>query len=169
MFPLTSAAVPADVPALAALASATFRETFGHLYSHDDLEAHLAAKCSEAFFSAALEEPDTHILIAWEGSEPVGYIKWGALELPADAPPPGSREIHRLYVVASHQRSGLGRRLMEQAMLACADAPAIYLGVWEHNHKAQRFYAGYGFTHAGEHAYPVGTQIDRDLIWVRHA
>lgn len=157
------------MPALAALAAATFRETFGHLYSHEDLEAHLAGKCSEAFFRDALAEPDTQLLIAWEQGTAIGYIKWGALELPADAPPPGSREIHRLYVAASHQRSGIGRHLMDCAMQACADAPALYLGVWEHNQKAQRFYAGYGFTHAGEHAYPVGTQIDRDLIWVRYA
>lgn len=157
---------PADMPQLEALARDTFTETFGHLYDARDLNAHLDTKCSVPYFIEALSHPPTRIIIAWEGRDAVGYIKWGALELDAgDGPPASAREIHRLYVRATHQKHGIGKQLLEYALAACSDAAAIYLSVWEHNEKAQRFYARYGFVHAGEHIYYVGTAADRDLIW----
>lgn len=158
-----------DLPELAALARQTFRETFGHLYSKEDLKSHLATKCSQAYFREAMYDPDNHIVVAWDGERAVAYVKWGKLELPQPDAPTGSREIHRLYVDARYQGKKLGRALFEHALQACANAPAVYLGVWEHNEKAQTFYASYGFEHAGEHTYYVGTSADRDLIWVRHA
>ena len=158
----------ADLHALAALAADTFCETFGYLYTHADLQSHLMAKCSAEYFAKAVAEPHARIVLAWDNDEAVGYVHWGVLALPVqDAPDANAREIYRLYVRASHQSAGVGKRLFEHALAACADAPEVYLGVWEHNEKAQRFYARYGFTHAGEHTYLVGTHADRDLIWCR--
>jgi len=44
-------------------------------------------------------------------------------------------------------------------------ATALYLGVWENNARAQRFYRRFGFEHVGEHAFMVGGTRDRDYIW----
>lgn len=160
-------ATPDDTLSLSALACDTFIETFGALYAPDDLQLHLESKCSVAYFRESIAH-DTRIVLACDGDALVGYIKWGGVELPTTYAG-GAREIHRLYVRATHQAQGIGAQLFEYALHACASAPEIYLGVWEHNTKAQRFYARYGFTHAAEHTYYVGTQADRDLIWRKAA
>jgi ribosomal protein S18 acetylase RimI-like enzyme len=44
-------------------------------------------------------------------------------------------------------------------------ARVIYLSVWEHNMRAQRFYRRYAFADHGEWDFMVGATADRDLIW----
>lgn len=159
--------VKGDVPSLSVLASDTFIETFGALYTQEDVQAHLKDKCSEQYFIDAMAE-GARVALVSDADTLVGYVKWGKVELPT-AHSNGAREIHRLYVRATHQAQGIGAQLFEYAMHACAAAPEIYLGVWEHNTKAQRFYARYGFSHAAEYTYYVGAQADRDLIWRKAA
>lgn len=148
---------------LAQLARDTFIETFGHLYAAHDLNAYLDSKCSTPYFTDASQH--TSIMIAWEEAKAVGYIKWGAVEVPVtDEVAATAREIHRLYVHKTHQGQGTGKQLFEYALAECAEVSAIYLGVWEHNLNARRFYEAYGFTCIGEYAFPVGAHRDRELI-----
>ena len=46
-------------------------------------------------------------------------------------------------------------------------AKAIWLGVWERNPRAIRFYAKYGFTPVGEQPFVLGTDPQHDQVMVR--
>jgi ribosomal protein S18 acetylase RimI-like enzyme len=46
-------------------------------------------------------------------------------------------------------------------------APELYLSVFDHNHRAKKFYARYGFADIGACEFHVGTQIDEDRMWRR--
>ncbi|MFO1241996.1 MAG: N-acetyltransferase [Rickettsiales bacterium] len=155
-----------DLVNLQNLSRETFTETFGHLYSNENLEYHLAKTCSAQYFAEKLAEGNV-ILLARDGSELAGYVKYGHLGLPLENGETG-REIHRLYVRKAYQRSGLGKRLMEATLadeiLKSAD---IFLGVWENNIKALAFYMRYGFAPYGEYTYFVGTHADREIIMRR--
>ena len=48
---------------------------------------------------------------------------------------------------------------------ATLGANVVWLGVWEHNPRAIRFYEKHGFTTAGEQ--PFGKDPQRDLVMVR--
>jgi ribosomal protein S18 acetylase RimI-like enzyme len=54
-------------------------------------------------------------------------------------------------------------------MQACFDRAgqsghgAIYLGVWEHNHRAIAFYRKCGFEVAGSHVFQMGDEAQNDL------
>ncbi len=156
---------------MAALAAKTFAATFGHLYTLENLTAHLTSQCSASYFRAALEEGDSVFLMRHEG-DLIGYGKYGRVALPVTPPiPAGAVEIHRVYIDAQHQGHGLGKQLMMH-MLAqplVALAPVIYIGVWEENIRAQALYARYGFKQVGRYLYHVGTQSDRELIMARTA
>ncbi len=93
-------------------------------------------------------------------------MKWGACKLPLAPLHPPQAELHRLYVLQAFQGHGVGRALMDAAMAEITESGAgeICLGVWEGNHRAQRFYASYGFEKAGEYGFPVGRQIDCEWI-----
>ncbi len=152
----------ADVGVISDLACRCFTETFGHLYTPQDLNTHLVTTCSAAFFAKALDEGNG-ILLALDHGAPVGYAKYGKIGLPI-AHTSEERELHRLYVLASHHRQGIGQKLMLSALDALKAAPAIYLGVWEENLKAQAFYSRYSFEIHAEYTYYVGNHADRELI-----
>lgn len=161
-------ATPDDLKALSALARETFLATFTHYDDRSEVERHLEDICSEAYFSVMLARGDV-LLLARDGEALVGYAKAGQLDLPVENPDPSHGEIHRLYVAPSHHGAGVGRLLMDAmlAALAARDAATVYLGVWEHNLRAQRFYTRYGFTPVGGYVYPVGRYRDNEIIMAR--
>ena len=81
-------------------------------------------------------------------------------EAPAqtDRNDPASLEIERIYVSGGFQGEGLGRYLMEQAIQIAVERKKkyIWLGVWEKNERAIRFYKRNGFYKTGTHSFVVG-------------
>jgi ribosomal protein S18 acetylase RimI-like enzyme len=163
--PITSA----DLPQLGQLAQQCFTETFGHLYSPQNLQHHLDTFCSATFFKNELAEGN-EILVVEENGLLVGYAKYGHIGVPLKAKPhPNDREIHRLYVLTAHHGKQFGRQLIE-AMLAkpqMQQAPAIYISAWSENYKALRFYAHYGFSYFDNYTYYVGDHADDEFILQR--
>jgi diamine N-acetyltransferase len=159
-----ASALEGDAEALSGLAKRTFTETFGHLYSAENLNQHLEKTCSADFFRNAMKQD--HIIMAHNGNEIIGYAKFGSLGLPVENPQRTASEIHRLYVIQPYQGRQIGAALMDMVMQheIIRTSHAVYLGVWENNIKAQRFYSRYGFRPVGEYMYPVGTQLDREII-----
>ena len=155
-----------DAEALAAFACASFIDTFGHLYPPQDLADFLAASHTLALYEAYARDPRLHLRLATREGAIVGYSKTGDVELHVDDAA-RCRELHRLYVDASVKGEGVAKTLMDELLAWCRaqDAAALYLGVWENNHRAQAFYKRYGFEHIGEHDFMVGQTRDRDFIW----
>lgn len=156
-----------DAEALSRLAVTGYTDTFGHLYTKENLDSHMEKTCSPAYFRQALDEGDV-ILLAFVEEQLAGYVKAGALGLPVQGAENAS-ELHRLYVLEAYHGQQIGRALMEAAMALppLNGASEIYLGVWENNVKAQQFYARYGFKPHGEYLYYVGTHADREFIYKR--
>jgi len=78
-------------------------------------------------------------------------------------------EIQRIYVDAPWHGGGIAQALMaamlEHARIAGADR--VWLGVWERNPRARRFYEKSGFAIAGDHAFVLGREVQRDLVMAR--
>jgi ribosomal protein S18 acetylase RimI-like enzyme len=165
--PIVRRAGPADAARLARLGAATFTETFGHLYPPHDLAGFLAASYSPAAFGAVLADARQAVWIAMVGDAPAGYAQAGPCDLPHPAVTARCLELKRLYVLKPWQGAGLAGRLMGEAMawMQAAAPPAIFLGVWSENHRAQRFYARYGFGKVGEYEFPVGATRDQEFIY----
>lgn len=158
-----------DCEVLAALATQTFIDTFGHLYTDANRAAHIAEKFSPDYFAKALESGDT-LVMAYSADQLIGYAKIGNLELPVKPPiPKAAQEIHRVYIDKAFHGRGLGKALMRHilALPRIALASTVYLGVWEENLKAQALYTQYGFQAVGRYLYQVGDQFDREIIMAR--
>ena len=76
-------------------------------------------------------------------------------------------ELYRLYVDGDEKGKGVADALMLEVLAWAKESGAekMWLSVWENNQRAQRFYRRYGFVHAGEHKFMVGSVADRDFIW----
>ena len=163
-------ATKADAPELAAFARQMFIETFGHAYRQQDLESHLAEKYHPKEFERSIEAGD-EIILAHDGQELVGYCKLGEVGLPMPHAPKEAKEIHRLYIHKKYHGGGLGQELFRRAMESnqLKSAPIVYLGVWEENARAQRFYFKNDFMPVGRYLYPVGQHLDNEMILARVA
>ena len=165
-------AAPADAAALAELGAATFVETFGHLYTPEDLQAFLDASHGVGAYARTLADSGYALWVADDATgRVIGYAQAGPCGLPHANVRPEDGELKRLYVRAGIQNAGTGRALMDAAMAwLLRDGPrTLWLSVWSENPGAQRFYARYGFAFAGEYAFIVGAQRDREFMYRRPA
>lgn len=156
----------ADAAALADFTRATWLATFGHLpYPPDDLANYLTEKYGEAIQRAEIADPNVRYRLALRDGAIVGYCMMGVLEMPVEDA--RGLELHRLYVDESVKGAGVADALMDDcvAWARGKGATALYLSVWEENHRAQRFYRRCGFEDYSEWQFMVGKTGDRDLIW----
>lgn len=146
----------------------TFRDTFQH-YPPEELAAYLETHYSETATAQLLANPLRQTWVAEETGVLVGYAVAGEADLPHPAVDAAAGQLHRLYVIPTHHRVGLGRQLMETALAWLQEhgRTRVFIGVWEGNARARAFYARYGFHPVGEYPYPVGSTVDRELILSR--
>lgn len=155
---------PADAPAVAALARRTFTDTFGHLYRPEDLAAFLAGH-TEGAWRAELSDPAYAVRVAEAEGDLVAYAKLGPPSLPVEPQGPAI-ELRQFYVLHAHHGGGLARDLMGWVLATARarGAAELYLSVFVDNHRAQRFYARYGFERIGRYEFVVGTHKDEDHL-----
>lgn len=164
-------AVIEDAKLLTDLSYTTFWDAFAHhpKNSPDDMAHYMRQAFSEDQLATELAAGDNIFLIAEVDGKPAGYAKLivGSCEEGVTAQDP--IELSRLY---SHQEfigKGVGQNLMdaclEQAKIGGHDV--MWLGVWEYNPRAQRFYEKNGFIVCGRHTFQLGSDPQTDLLMQR--
>lgn len=157
-------ATAADAPLMSRIGPQAFSETFGHLYAPENLAAFLLNH-SEGSWLEELEDARHIVRIAELDGQAVGYAKVGPVSLPFEASGPAA-ELDQLYVLQPWHGTGVARALMDWAMAEARarGAEQMILSVFVDNHRAQRFYARYGFEQVGTYDFMVGNHRDEDLI-----
>ena len=158
-----------DARLLSELGARTFSETFAADNTPEDLAAYIATSFNVAQQTAELQDPPSTFLIADVDRRAAGYamLRVGEPEQGVEGANP--IELVRLYV----SREWLGRGIGEQLMRACIDEArqagheTLWLGVWEHNGRAQAFYRKWDFRAVGEHMFQLGSDLQRDLVMER--
>jgi len=150
----------------------TFTETFADTYTPEDLAAFLHDKKSNTVLAAEIAQPAARFYIIWQNDQPAGFLKLNIEKQPDNGGPLPAPvlEIEKIYVLQQYQGFGLGKRLIEHSLniAATLSVNTIWLGVWEHNHKAIRFYQQQGFEKFGEHIFQIGRQADTDWLMKKH-
>lgn len=151
---------------LAELKAATFVEAF----AADNDPEHVATHVARAFTPEAVGRSlqDVRCTTWWllDGEAPVGFVKVNRGEAQTEPDLHEGLEVEQIYLLASHHGRGLGGRLMEQAIATARRErfPFLWLGVWEHNHKALAVYEHLGFAVIGDHPFLFGDEEQRDLL-----
>lgn len=172
------AAQPSDALALARIAEGTFRETFGPSNTPEDMDLHCARYFTLAAQTAELADPRMDNLVvdpADPGGEAPGAVGFlGYAQVRQGPAPPcvagaAPIELQRFYVVPGLHGAGLARELMSAVLGAASErgADTIWLGVWEKNPRAIRFYGKCGFREVGDQAFVLGADPQRDLVMSR--
>jgi ribosomal protein S18 acetylase RimI-like enzyme len=165
-------ATVADAASLSAVAARWFEETFGPQNDPEDMRLYMEKAFSEGQQAAELSDPWRVTLLVEEDGELAGYAY--LRRTPPDAAHPGvptgeAVEIQRFYVGSGHHGRGVAARLMEAAMETARGmgGELLWLGVWEHNTRAIRFYRKHGFEDVGEQDFLLGTDLQHDRVMTR--
>ena len=75
-------------------------------------------------------------------------------------------ELQRLYVDLPFQGMGIAKQLMDEceAFAKSKNKEWLWLGVWEHNYKAQHFYQKNSFKKFSEHQFTLGSDVQTDWL-----
>lgn len=157
-------ATPADAAPMAEIGARSFAETFGHLYSSENLAAFLVNH-SEENWHRELTDPRYAVRLAHDGDTAIGFAKVGPPSLPFEVKGP-TAELRQLYVLKPWQGAGIAPVLMDWVIAEARGrgAEALYLSVFIDNHRAQKFYGRYGFEAVGRYDFMVGAHADEDII-----
>ena len=163
-----------DAVALSRLAATTFRETFEGQNAPEDMARYLAEAFTPEQQAAEIADQAGTVLLAEHhaesgGAELIGYAHLIAGPIPEAVRGPDPLEIKRIYVARAWHGRGVAQALMEAAIEAARarGARTLWLGVWERNPRAVAFYAKYGFTRVGEHAFVLGSDTQTDWLLAR--
>lgn len=157
-----------DAKLLTDLAYTTFWDAFAHHPKNapDDLNHYMRQAFNQEQISAELLDEKNIFLIAEIDGEAAGYSKIIIDNIEPGITAENPVELSRLY---SHQRH-LGRGVGQSLMDACFErskaegCDVMWLGVWEYNPRAQRFYEKNGFRVVGSHVFLLGKDAQTDLL-----
>ena len=155
-----------DVSILRGIARDTFIETFSEANKAEDMERYLTENFSEEQLARELSNPDSFFYVAEVNGHVVGYLKLNTAHAQPEPQAADALEIERIYVLSSYHGHGVGQALYHHAMSVAEDRKASYvwLGVWEHNHRALRFYEKNGFIAFGTHIFQLGNDQQTDIL-----
>jgi ribosomal protein S18 acetylase RimI-like enzyme len=158
-----------DAAALSALAERTFRDTFAADNSADDMDAYCASAFGVDIQSRELSDPAAMTLVVEEDGHLVGYAQLVRRPPPLAVPARRPMELKRFYVHKAFHGSSMAPALMSAAeeRARAFGADVVWLGVWERNPRAIRFYQKSGFQEIGAQTFAVGADLQRDLVMSR--
>ncbi len=163
---------PYDATLLSGLMCRTFYDTFVGTATEEDMQAALADWFNVPRLVSRLGDPHgrAYVAEAADGT-PAGYL-WLRQHVPPfpapDAPEGGALELQNLYVEKAWYSTGLGAALMQTFYreAAARSCTYLFLGVWEYNFRAQRFYTKEGFAYTGhDHPFPIYNTPQTDQWW----
>ncbi|MDR6782732.1 ribosomal protein S18 acetylase RimI-like enzyme [Pedobacter africanus] len=144
----------------------TFFETFADSNTEDDMNKYLEDSFNDGKVSAELSNPDSLFYIAWADETPVGYLKVNTGAAQTEQQDKKALEIERIYVKGSHHGKKVGQLLYEKALEVAQQQHNSYLwlGVWEKNPRAIRFYEKNGFIAFDKHIFKMGNDAQVDIM-----
>lgn len=155
-----------DLQTIQRIGRETFSDTFAASNTEADMNKYLEDSFNESKVKAELSNPDSLFFVAWDNENPVGYLKVNSGGAQTEQQDNNALEIERIYVKSSHHGKKVGQLLYEKAMEIAGRQhnSYIWLGVWEKNPRAIRFYEKNGFMAFDQHIFKMGEDEQIDIM-----
>jgi ribosomal protein S18 acetylase RimI-like enzyme len=158
-----------DLPELQALAKQVFVESFISGNSEENMNAYLDAAFSDEKLTQELENTQSQFYFAKMDDKLIGYFKINTRDAQTEMKNEPWAEIERIYVIKECQGKGVGQFMMDEILSICRKmkVKCIWLGVWEMNKGAIKFYQRNGFAQFDSHVFYVGDDPQTDWMMKR--
>ena len=144
----------------------TFFETFSEQNSEENMRIFLDKAYSEEKLKSEIEDKESETFLAVENQKTLGVLKINTGNAETESGLENSLEIQRIYILKESKGLGIGTVFMNLAEKKARELGVsfIWLGVWEKNFSAQKFYTDKGFRRFSEHAFVLGDDIQTDFL-----
>jgi ribosomal protein S18 acetylase RimI-like enzyme len=155
-----------DLEALRNLSIQTFMETFEEVNTEEDMQKYLDENLSIERLKTELENVNSEFYFAENNDEILGYLKLNFKDAQTEKVEENHFEIERIYVLKRFLGQKIGQILFDKAIEIGREKNLeyVWLGVWEENHRAIKFYEKNGFEIFGKHDFVLGEDVQTDLL-----
>ena len=157
---------PKEVALLQDISQHTFRDTYGHANTDQNMADYLKMYFNVERLTAELKHEEIYFYFAKKMGTILGYLKLNTRKSQTEIKDEAGLEIERIYVLPEAKGSGIGRRLCDEAVALAKQLQKkyVWLGVWEKNPKAIAFYEKYGFREFDRHTFVLGDEDQNDIM-----
>ena len=155
-----------DLESLRKISIETFYQTFADSNTEENMSAYLENAYSSEKLYKELCNPNSSFFFIYVDECLAGYLKINKFPSQTDINDIASLELERIYILNEFQGAGLGKDLLEHTISIALEQGKkyVWLGVWEHNERAKRFYEKNGFYRIGAHSFVVGDDVQTDYV-----
>ena len=155
-----------EITALQQISSLTFLETFTQGNTQANLDKYVTEKLTVEKLSAELANPESTFYFARFHNKIIGYLKINIGEAQTVFTDMKALEIERIYVLQEFHGKKIGQLLYNKALEFARQIKASYLwlGVWEANERAIRFYSKNGLVAFDKHVFRLGDDEQTDIM-----
>lgn len=155
-----------DAKLIQEFAVKTFRESFEKFNSMENMTLYIDKCLTLDQIKEDIKTPGTNFFLAITDNQLVGYIKTNEGPGPKELSKVKTLEIERIYVDKKYHGEGIGKSLFDKCiqLAKIKRIKTVWLGVWEHNHKAIAFYKKGGFKKFGDHIFMLGRDPQTDWL-----
>jgi len=146
------------------------RTTFINAFEKDnnpkDFSNYINAAFSEAKISSELLNENSDFYFTYLNNKLVGYFKLNKNEAQTETFNTKTIELERIYVIEQFQHQGIGKYMLFEIfkIVKSNNVSFLWLGVWEKNRAAIKFYQRYNFKKFDTHFYYIGN--DKQTDWL---
>jgi ribosomal protein S18 acetylase RimI-like enzyme len=158
-----------DAELLTSIGMNAFYDTFAEVNTKDDMDLYLSKNFTVDRLSSELNDANSTFLLAEDEGKPAGYAKVRKSPPPEGLQGSHSIEIERLYACREYIGKQVGRKLMQECLdlVKQGGYDVVWLGVWEHNHRAIAFYEKSGFKKFSTHPFMLGNDLQTDFLMMK--
>lgn len=155
-----------DLSTLQRIGRQTFAETFSSTNSEENMANYLEEGFSAEKLVKELISEGSQFYFALLNNEAIGYLKLNTGQSQTELRDETAVEIERIYVLSAYHWKKVGQLLYDKAKEVAkrSGAKYVWLGVWEENPRAIRFYEKNGFVAFDKHIFKLGGEEQTDLM-----
>lgn len=155
-----------DIKQLQQIGRETFSETFSESNTEENMNKYLADGFSKEKLSEELNNKSSEFYFAVLEEKVIGYLKLNFGASQTELQDNSSIEIERIYVLQEYHGKKVGQILYDKAMQVANEKKVknVWLGVWEENPRAIRFYQKNGFVEFDKHIFVLGDDEQTDIM-----
>lgn len=155
-----------DIEQLQRIGRQTFSETFASSNTPENMAIYLEEGFSTDKLEKELNNPFSQFYFAQLNKAVIGYLKLNTGTAQTELQDNRTLEIERIYVLKEFHGKKVGQILYDRTLKIARelDVNYVWLGVWEENPRAIRFYEKNGFVKFDKHIFRLGDDEQTDIM-----
>ncbi len=156
----------ADLPELQRISQETFQDAFAASNTAENMKLYEEKAFSREQLLDEINNPESTFYFAVTDGLVAGYLKLNTGKAQGDLQDQNSLELARIYVRKEFQGQRIGQQLLDKTIAVAREKNVdfAWLGVWELNPGAIRFYERNGFKKFSTHFFMLGSDRQTDIL-----